>query len=144
VSRPGAPPASPPPAGEFRAGDRHAVPVRSPGVRGRYLAWLMVRLTGVLLSVLVLGHFALTHVVTDVARTDAAFIARRWGSALWLAWDWLMLTSAIAHGAAGIWIAIDDYTASGMRRRALQRLLVAVSAVLLALGTATISAAILG
>jgi len=83
-------------------------------------------------------------VVTDVASTDAAFIARRWGSALWLAWDWLMLTSAIAHGAAGIWIAIDDYTASGARRRALQRLLVAVSAVLLALGTATISAAILG
>ena len=94
--------ASPPQAGPFRAGNRHEVPPRSRSTRGHVLTWVLVRLTGLILTVLVLGHFALTHIIYDVAETDAAFIARRWSSALWLAWDWLMLAWAILHGAAGV------------------------------------------
>jgi hypothetical protein len=68
-----------------------------PGYRGappritregaRLASFVLVRVTGLLLTVLVLGHFALTHIVHDVADTNAAFIARRWGSALWLIWS---------------------------------------------------------
>lgn len=130
-------------AGAFRTGDRREVAPRSRGTRAHLLTWVLVRLTGLLLTVLVLGHFALTHIVHDVAETDAAFVARRWGSALWLAWDWSMLTAALAHGAAGAWVAIEDYTPAGARRRRLHRLLVAVSALLFVAGTATIAAAIL-
>ena len=131
-------------AGAFRTGDRREVAPRSRGTRAHLLTWVLVRLTGLLLTVLVLGHFALTHIIYDVAETDAAFIARRWSSALWLAWDWLMLASAILHGAAGVWITIDDYTPIGARRRRLHRLLVAVSALVFVAGTLTITAAILG
>lgn len=96
---------------------------------------MIVRLTALVLAVLVLGHFAMTHIVTDVAEADADFIARRWGSALWVAWDWLMLASALVHGAAGTWIAIEDYTQDPGRRRRRQIALVALSAGLLVLGT---------
>lgn len=103
------------------------------GARRALIAYLSVRVTGLLLAVLVVGHFAVTHIVTDVAATDASFIARRWSSALWVTWDALMLTCAIVHGASGIWVAIDDYVHPG-RRRPWRSALVALSAVLLALG----------
>jgi succinate dehydrogenase hydrophobic anchor subunit len=119
----------------FRGGDRHEVVRRRAQTRGRLLAYVTVRATGLMLAVLVLGHFALTHITTDVADADAAFIARRWASALWVAWDWLMLASALVHGAAGVWIAIEDYTTETSRRGRRQVALVAISAVLLMLGT---------
>lgn len=129
--------------GQFRTGDRRATAARAPGSRGQAISWITVRLTGLLLSVLVLGHFALTHIVTDVADTGVTFVARRWGTAFWLAWDWLMLASAVTHGAAGVWIAIEDYTGVGPRRRWLHGLLVVASLLVFALGTVTIAIAIL-
>jgi len=89
----------------------------------------------------VLGHFTLTHIVHDVADTNSAFVAKRWGSALWVAWDWLMLAAALAHGGAGVWIAIDDYTPDLAKRTRRRSILLALSALALALGTITIVAA---
>ena len=109
-------------------------------VRPAVANWLVVRLTGLILALLVLGHFALTHFVTDVAQTDSAFIADRWASPLFLAWDWTMLVCAVAHGAAGIWVAIGEY-ASGGRRTALRRALLALALLMIAGGTATIALA---
>jgi len=106
--------------------------------------YLTVRVTGLILAVLVLGHFALTHFIVDVAEADADFIERRWGSALWLAWDGTMLTAAMVHGAAGVWIALEDYTVDRARRRRAIVALGAVTAALLALGWLTLAVAILG
>jgi succinate dehydrogenase / fumarate reductase membrane anchor subunit len=114
---------------------------RRTGDGARPWSFVLVRLTGLALSVLVLGHFALTHIVNDVAETDSAFVARRWDSALWVTWDWLMLVCAVAHGAAGVWVAIDDYTPEIAGRRRRHRVLLGLSAVALALGTITIVAA---
>jgi succinate dehydrogenase hydrophobic anchor subunit len=125
----------------FRRGVRYDVRPRTDRGRGGLTAYLTIRLTGLLLAVLVLGHFALTHVVTDVADADAGFIARRWGTALWIAWDWLMLAAALVHGAAGVWIAIEDYTPDRRRRRRRQAALTGSCAVLLALGTLTLAIA---
>lgn len=130
--------------GRFRAGDRQGATVRSLGSRGRAISWLVVRLTGLFLSVLVLGHFALTHIIIDVADTGASFVARRWSSAFWLTWDWLMLASAVVHGVAGVWIAIDDYAPAGPRRRGLHWLLLVVGTLVFIIGTVTITTAILG
>jgi succinate dehydrogenase hydrophobic anchor subunit len=109
--------------------------------RGLY-SYLLVRLTGLVLAVLVIGHLIVTHVVTDVAGTDAGFIAKRWGSALWLAWDWLMLAAALAHAGAGVWVAIDDYSRPAARRRRMHQFLLGVLLVLFALGTFGIAKAI--
>lgn len=114
------------------------------GGRSRAAAYLVVRLSGVILAVLVLGHFALTHVINDVADTGSAFVARRWGSALWLAWDWTMLGAAFVHGGAGVWIVIDDHTPDRARRRRRHALLTVACTVLWALGSVSIAAAIIG
>ena len=112
--------------------------------RARLRAWVMVRLTGLLLTVLVLGHFSLTHIITDVSDTGTSFIARRWGTALWVVWDWLLLVAAVAHGAAGLWVAIADYTPAPAARARRQRALLALSVVIAALGSLAIMRVTLG
>jgi succinate dehydrogenase hydrophobic anchor subunit len=104
----------------------------------RAALYILVRVTGLLLAILVLGHFTLTHIVHDVADTNAAFVTRRWSSVLWIAWDWLMLAAAITHGAAGLWIAIDDYSSATTARRRRHHVLLGISTVALAVGTLTI------
>lgn len=128
------------PAPALRPG-RRAARRRETRPRARAASFVLVRVTGLALTVLVLGHFALTHIVHDVADTNSAFVARRWSSALWVAWDGLMLASAIAHGAAGVWIAIDDYTPDPVKRGRRRAVLLSLSGLALALGTIAIAAA---
>lgn len=126
------PPTVPPPP---------AVPMvrsRPPGL----LTWLIVRVTGLLLAVLVLGHFAVTHIVTDVGETGSAFVAERWGSAIVLGWDWLMLAAAVLHGAAGLRVIVVEY-AGPRRARVLTAALFGLSVAMFGLGTATILRVIL-
>ena len=99
--------------------------------------YVLLRATGVVLSVLVLGHFAVTHLVTDVARDDSAFVARRLSSVVWVAWDSTMLAAALAHGAIGVRLALADYS-TGRQRRALQRAVVLVATALFVLGAVAI------
>ncbi|MGA7669995.1 MAG: hypothetical protein WBW04_06215 [Nitrolancea sp.] len=124
--------------GRFRAPVVFEAQSRGDANRRRLLAWVLVRVTGVLLSVLVLGHFAMTHIITDVSDTGTSFIARRWASSVWLVWDALLLLCAVVHGASGVWVAIDDYAATPARRRWTQRVLVFLSTIIFATGTAAI------
>ena len=109
--------------------------------RPRLAAFLVMRTTAVLLAVLVLGHFAVTHLVTDVADTGSSFVLRRWSSALWLAWDWTMLAAALAHAGAGIWLLVDEQAPAAAVRRRLHVGLAATCGVLLVVGTAALSIA---
>ncbi len=72
--------------------------------------WLIVRITGLLLVLLVLSHFAYNHLIHDVAETDAALVSNRMRLPLFLAWDWLMLVLALLHAATGCWTLIGEYT----------------------------------
>lgn len=127
--------------GEPRRWRQARVEPRPAGDDSRVVLFVLLRLTGLMLAVLVLGHFTFTHILNDVTDTDSAFIARRWNSVLWIVWDWLMLAAAIAHGAAGLWIAIDDYSSDPASRLRRHRALLAVSLVAVSIGTATIISA---
>lgn len=107
----------------------------------RLVSFVVMRTTAVLLAVLVLGHFAVTHVVNDVAATGAGFALRRWSSALWLAWDSTMLAAALAHAGCGIWLLIDERSATPKRRRTLQLGLALTIAVVFAVGLTAIAVA---
>lgn len=113
---------------------------RQTGRSVRRAAWLYasIRLTGVLLAVLVCGHFFVMHLASDVAATNASFIARRWSQALWVGWDWLMLAAALLHGALGTSIALRDYS-SGRFRAALRTILIGATAALFAFGSVVIA-----
>jgi succinate dehydrogenase hydrophobic anchor subunit len=102
------------------------------------VAWLTIRVTAVLLAVLVLAHFAVTHLLTDVAETDSAFVAERWQSGIVAATDWLMLAAAVLHGVAGAWSIIDDHLGASARRSWLRRSVALAGAAMIAGGTATL------
>jgi succinate dehydrogenase / fumarate reductase, membrane anchor subunit len=100
--------------------------------------YVVLRLTGLMLTVLVLGHFVVTHFVTDVAHDDSAFVARRLSSAMWVAWDATMLAAALAHGAIGIRLATADYARGG---RSLERAVTWIAFVVFAVGVLAIARA---
>ncbi len=107
----------------------------------RLVAFLVVRTTALGLAVLVLGHFAVTHLVNDVAETGSSFVLQRWSSGLWLAWDWTMLAAALAHAGAGVWLLIDEQAPAARPRRLYHAALAATLGVLLAVGTAALAIA---
>jgi succinate dehydrogenase hydrophobic anchor subunit len=113
-------------------------------VSGRLVAYLLIRVTGVLLAVLVLGHFTVTHITTDVARTGPAFVGRRWHSALWVTWDWLMLAAVLAHAGCGLWVVVEDYVTGPIARRRAHALLVTVTCVLMIVGSVVVADVVLG
>lgn len=97
---------------------------------------MLIRGTGLLLVVLALGHFALTHIITDVAATGGDFIGRRWANVGWVIWDAALLFAALAHAGAGLRAIIRDYAPS--RARTLFGIAVAVLCAFFALGVATL------
>lgn len=73
-------------------------------------SWFFVRISGLGLVFLVLGHMAIMHLVGGgVDRVNFDFVASRWDGAFWRVYDWLLLVLALTHGALGARIAIADH-----------------------------------
>jgi succinate dehydrogenase membrane anchor subunit len=97
---------------------REATPPSEPAQRRpvsgfELYAWLFMRLSGILLLFLAVGHVLIMHVMdTGVARVDYDFVVARWtgaGAAFWRTWDWLMLSLALLHGINGVRVIVQDY-----------------------------------
>ena len=81
-----------------------------PGTRFELWAWLFMRLSGILLLFLTVGHVLIMHVMeTGVDRVNFEFVVERWQSPFWRTWDWMMLTLALLHGVNGVRVIIQDY-----------------------------------
>lgn len=72
-------------------------------------SWLFMRVSGVVLWILVLGHLLIMHVLNSVRDIDYAFVENRWANPLWRIWDWTMLILALTHGLNGVRLMSDDY-----------------------------------
>lgn len=103
-------------------------------------SWVFMRLSGLALVLLALVHFAITHIVNDVAHTNYDFVAERWRNPLWRLFDWLLLVLALGHGANGLRWIVDDYVRRPGPRRAVKGTLYALTATLVVVGTLTILA----
>ncbi len=97
-----------------------------------------MRVSGLALVFLALIHFALTHIVNDVAETDARFVAERWANPLWRLFDWSLLALALAHGLNGLRWIVDDYIRSPAARAATKAVVYSLTLGLFSLGTLTI------
>ncbi len=97
-----------------------------------------MRVSGLALVFLALVHFALTHIVNDVAETDSGFVADRWANPLWRLFDWALLALALFHGLNGLRWIIDDYVRSAGARTLVKAGLYSLSLGLFAYGTLTI------
>jgi succinate dehydrogenase hydrophobic anchor subunit len=106
-------------------------------------AFVLIRVTAVLLAVLVLGHFAVTHIVTDVAETDSGFVAKRWSQALWIAWDSTMLVAALTHAGSGLWLLIEQRVVTRRTRRRMQAGTALAIGALASVGIAALTASVI-
>ena len=97
------------------------------------LSWLFMRVSGVILVVLVLGHLIVMNILDGgVQRINFGFVAGRWASPFWQIWDLLQLWLAMIHGTNGLRTIIADYTEKQKTRFWLHMILY-VSAVLVVL-----------
>jgi succinate dehydrogenase / fumarate reductase, membrane anchor subunit len=102
-------------------------------------AWMFMRISGIFLVVLVLGHLFIMNILDGgVQRINWAFVAGRWASPFWQVWDLLMLWLAMIHGSNGLRTIINDYTRRDAVRFWLKGLLYSAATITVALGTLVI------
>lgn len=102
-------------------------------------AWVFMRLSGLALIVLVLGHLLIMNILDGgVQRINFAFVAGRWSSPFWRSWDLIMLWLAQLHGTNGLRTVINDYAERAQSRFWLKMLLYSSSILVLTLGTLVI------
>jgi succinate dehydrogenase / fumarate reductase, membrane anchor subunit len=102
-------------------------------------SWVFMRMSGLLLFVLVLWHLLVMNILDGgVQRVNFAFVAGRWSSPFWRAWDLAQLWLAELHGTNGLRIIINDYAERDGTRFWLKMLLYASAFLVLLLGTLVI------
>ena len=102
-------------------------------------AWIFMRMSGILLVFLVLGHLFIMLLLDDgVRRVNFGFVAGRWASPFWRTWDLLQLWLAQLHGTNGLRVIINDYAERDGTRFWLKMLLYTASFLVLVLGTLVI------
>jgi len=84
---------------------------------GELWLWLFMRISGLLLLVLALGHLVVMHLIgTGAERINFGFVAVRWQNPFWRTWDWMLLMLALVHGINGLRnITLDYVTRPGLR-----------------------------
>jgi succinate dehydrogenase / fumarate reductase membrane anchor subunit len=81
-----------------------------PAVGAELWWWVFMRVSGLVLLVLAVGHVLIMHVLGEgVDQVNFQFVQVRWGSPFWRTWDWLMLSLALLHGVNGLRMVIIDY-----------------------------------
>jgi succinate dehydrogenase membrane anchor subunit len=99
-------------------------------------AWLFMRISGIALLILAVGHVLIMHVLDEgVDRVNFAFIQLRWASPFWKTWDWLMLVLALIHGVNGLRVIVLDYVRPAGARVAINSFFTVLGAALMVLGT---------
>ena len=102
-------------------------------------AWIFMRISGIVLVVLVLGHLLIMNILDGgVQRVNWGFVAGRWSSPFWRIWDLLMLWLAEVHGTNGLRTVINDYAERPQTRFWLKMLLYASAVLVISLGTLVI------
>ncbi len=118
---------------------RAARPLPEASGRERFW-WYFMRLSGLALVFLALGHMLIMHVLVELSggEIDFAFVQSRWGTPFWRIYDFLLLVLAFVHGANGTRVVIGDWIANRTARSLLIGVLLFVSALWLLLGMAVI------
>ena len=112
------------------------------GVRRERLWWYFMRISGLILVVMALGHMLIMHVLVQLSGREVnfAFVSSRWGNPFWRIYDLVLLLLALTHGVNGTRIIIGDYVRNRTLRKGLVALLAAMTVVWLIAGMIVIIA----
>ncbi|MCP5098034.1 MAG: succinate dehydrogenase [Chloroflexi bacterium] len=72
-------------------------------------AFMFMRMSGIALLVLAVGHMMIQHVLNSSGNLTLQFVADQWDSWGWKAYDLLLLAFAIPHGVNGLRNILEDY-----------------------------------
>ncbi len=103
---------------------------------GGAVAWFLQRLSGLVLVVLLLVHFAVRHGGDGLVTYEK--VVARLATPEWKTFDLLFLVLGIFHGMNGFLMVVRDYAAPGWKRGALYAAVAVAGAVVLVLGCLTI------
>ena len=97
--------------------------------------WIFMRISGLLLVFLVLGHIYMTFI--QVSESDATYdaVVSKLSNPAWKFYDWLILVLAIMHGVNGARYSIEDYVRSRPNRFWVKGVFFSVVGTILVLGT---------
>ncbi len=118
--------------GSLSSAMRYKGSVRSGGAT----AWFLQRLSGLVLVVLLLVHFAVLHGGDGVVTYEK--VASRLATPAWKTFDLLFLVLGIFHGMNGLLMVIRDYATAGWKRGALYAAVVVAALAALVLGCLTV------
>lgn len=82
-------------------------------------SFLFMRMTGVALLVLAVGHMLIQHVLNSTANLTIQFVAYQWRSWGWKAYDMLLLAFAFSHGINGLRYVLEDFIHNRRAMRAI-------------------------
>ena len=102
-------------------------------------AWYWMRISGLLLVLLAVGHLFIMHILNNVETINYKFVADRWDApsmgAFWRMWDFAMIALAVGHGFNGLRQVLFEYVAQPGRRVLLSTLIWLASVSLIGVGS---------
>jgi len=102
-------------------------------------AWLFMRLSGVALLLLAVGHMLMQHITHDVHDASLAWVINsRWSLLSIRVWDFLLLGLAFIHGLNGFNTVVTDYLHNKSALKIIRLLIVVGGAIILTMGAVAI------
>lgn len=97
--------------------------------------WIFMRVSGVILCFLVLGHIYMTFI--QVSESDATYhaVVAKLQNPAWKLYDWLILVLAGLHGLNGARYVIEDYIRARPDRAWFKMFFYTIAAIIFTLGT---------
>ena len=81
--------------------------------------WYFMRISGLFLVFLAVGHLFIMHILNNVETINYAFVASRWTAPrtgwIWRLWDATLISLAVIHGFNGLRQVLYEYLGAGGR-----------------------------
>lgn len=105
-------------------------------------AWFFMRISGLFLVFLAVGHLLIMHVFNNIEDVNYDFVAQRWSDpkagVWWRLWDLSLISLAVIHGFNGLRQVLDEHIGKPTMRVLAHTLIWTSAIVLIGLGTYSI------
>ena len=102
-------------------------------------AWFFMRLSGISLILLAVGHMVMQHITHDVHDVTVVWVLdQRWGFSWIRVWDLALLGLAFVHGLNGFRGVVQDYVHNATALKLAKLVIIAAGLIILLMGAVAI------